>query len=189
MVTCCPLQGSDEGGPKVHEQSHPIARKEHQCCECGETIAKGVKHELVKGLWDGGWDTYRTCLMCEEIRDHFACDGWIYGQVWNDIEENFFPDMKCGGPCMEGLSPDAKAHLIAKRLEWLFDCEEEPNDDRWDGWSENRNRQRPVVTTPIMRQVAEIEEERKRWFDHRDAAIRRHLEWDPELEFYGSIDF
>jgi hypothetical protein len=47
----------------------------------------------------------------------------LFGEVWNQLEENFFPDMKAGGPCMTGLSPEAKRFMIDRRQEWLFASE------------------------------------------------------------------
>lgn len=78
----------------------------------------GVKYERVFGKWDGEIKTYRTCLSCVEIRTHFGCNGWIFTRIWEDIESNFFPDMKAGGPCMEGLSPEAKRRLFDRRMAW-----------------------------------------------------------------------
>ena len=118
-VTCCPLTGGDDDAARVHVVSQPVAAKNHRCCECDEVIAKGVKHELYKAMFDYTWSSFRTCLSCVEIRDHFACDGWVFEQVWSDIEENFFPDMRAGGPCMEGLSPAAKDRLFTRRMAWL----------------------------------------------------------------------
>lgn len=118
-VTCCPLSGDFDDGPAVFNASQRRAIKEHACCECRETIKRGDRYEHTSGCWDGRWSTYKTCLSCVEIRDHFACEGWLFGQVWEDLEQNFFPDMKAGGPCMEGLSPEAKGRLFEKRLAWL----------------------------------------------------------------------
>ncbi len=120
-MTCCPLSGDYDNGPKFYRTTRPRARKEHCCTECRETIPIGAHYEHTTGKWDLSMCTQRTCLSCVEIRDHFACDGWIYGNVWNDLEENFFPDMKAGGPCMTGLSPEAKARLFERRLKWLED--------------------------------------------------------------------
>ena len=121
-VVCCPLGGGDECPASAYTQKNRRAAKEHRCTECGETITKGTMYEYVKGLWDGAWSAYKTCLSCVEIRDHFACvSGWLFGEVWSQIEENFFPDMKAGGPCMEGLSPAAKSRLFERRLKWLED--------------------------------------------------------------------
>jgi hypothetical protein len=119
-VTCCPLSGgSDFDGPDVFTNTVRLAAKEHHCCECGETISRGARYEHARGRWDGNWNTHRTCLSCVEIRNHFACDGFIYEQLWEDLENYFFPDMKAGGPCMQGLSPAAKARLFERRLVWL----------------------------------------------------------------------
>jgi hypothetical protein len=49
------------------------------------------------------------CLLCSEIGNHFACGGRVVETLWSDLEENFFPDMRMGGPCMSGLSPASEA--------------------------------------------------------------------------------
>lgn len=119
-MVCCPLGGGDDAPASVLHVSVVKAAKNYACTECSETILKGTKYERVKGLWDGSWSSYKTCLSCVEIRDHFACEsGWLYGEVWPQLEESFFPDMKAGGPCMEGLSPEAKNRLFERRLKWL----------------------------------------------------------------------
>lgn len=122
-ITCCPLSGADYDGPEWCTTTTPVAAKDHTCCECDDGIKKGDKYEKASGSWGGSISTYKTCLSCVEIRDHFACDGFCYGQLWSDLSENFFPDMKAGGPCMEGLSPAAKGRLFEKRLQWMFDSE------------------------------------------------------------------
>ena len=118
---CCPLSSDPDGiTATVYTMKVVVAKKAHRCTECDEDIAAGARYERVTGLWDGSWSTYQTCLSCVEIRNHFECDGWFFGQLWDDLEENFFPDMKAGGPCMEGLSPEAKDRLITKRMDWLL---------------------------------------------------------------------
>lgn len=117
-MICCPLSSNDGDGPQCWSTVYPRARKAHECGECTHGIKPGSKYEKTTGIWDGSPDTHKTCLPCVEIRDHFACDGWIYGEVWNDIEENFFPDMVAGGPCLDGLSPAGKAYIFEQRLAW-----------------------------------------------------------------------
>ena len=148
---CCPLSGGDDESYTSLEWRVVTARKPHVCVECRKPITKGTKHEFYKGLYDGHIDTFRTCLLCVEIRDHFACgEGWLYGEVWNQLEENFFPDMKAGGPCMEGLSPAAKQALIDARMEWYFE-QDECNDSQWDGWTPDKppSPPRPVPEPPV----------------------------------------
>ena len=148
-IVCCPLQGNDGEGPSCHSQAIRKARKEHVCSECRETIPKGTKYDYSSGIWDGRAESYKTCLLCIEIRDHFACEGWIYEQLWGDLTENFFPDMKAGGQCMTGLSPDAKRKLIDARMEWYFD-QDEINDDAWEDWPKNKDVQRPLRELPVV---------------------------------------
>lgn len=119
MITCCPLSGGGDRATVCHVRIITAA-KQYACSECRETIGKGTNHELVKGMWDGSWSSFRTCLSCVEIRTHFGCgEGWIYGELWSQLEDNFFPDMKAGGPCMEGLSPEAKSRMFERRLVWM----------------------------------------------------------------------
>lgn len=118
-ITCCPLSSSDGEGATVFNVEVRRAAKGHRCGECDETIRCGDRYEHTSALWDGSWSTHKTCLSCVEIRTHFACGGWIFGELWRDLQQNFFPDMKAGGPCMEGLSPAAKGRLFERRLAWL----------------------------------------------------------------------
>jgi hypothetical protein len=120
-MTCCPLGSNDGDGPSCYKQTVRKARKKHQCCECAQDIMPGQRYQHDSGIWDGSPNSYKTCLSCVEIRDHFACDGFIYEQLWNDLAENFFPDMKAGGPCMAGLSPAAKQRLIDERMKWYYE--------------------------------------------------------------------
>lgn len=121
---CCPLQGGGDEGPSFSKITTPRARKEHRCVECRDLIPIGTVHEKITAVWDGmdSFDSMRTCMSCVEIRNHFACGkGWVFGEVWNDLKENFFPNMTAGGPCMQGLSPAAKQRLIDLRMKWLED--------------------------------------------------------------------
>lgn len=115
-IVCCPLTGNDGDGPTFCRTTTVRARKPYLCTECRETIAVGQKYECTNGKWEDSFNTYRTCLSCVEIRDHFACNGWLFGRLWEDLEDNFFPEMRAGGDCMKGLSPEAKARLFEKCL-------------------------------------------------------------------------
>lgn len=121
MTICCPISGADgDSGPSFSVTEIRRAARPHVCGECGDVIVKGARYEHTSGCWDGDMGRYKTCLSCREIRDHFACDGFYYGQLWEDLEGNLFPEMTCGGACLEGLSPENKNRLIDKRLAWLY---------------------------------------------------------------------
>lgn len=150
MVMCCPLSECDDYAT-VYETVQRKARKEHVCCECRDPITKGTLHEYTTMLFDGAWSDYRMCLVCREIGDHFSCGrGRILETLWDDLKENFFPDMRMGGPCMEGLSPAAKMKLVERRMDWYFD-QGEIDDDAWSEWPKHKDRQRPIVK-PIERE-------------------------------------
>lgn len=72
------------------------ARKTHVCTECGEKIEKGEKYEYVAGLWDGHWDTFKTCNICLRIRKDVCCDGFVYGELREIIREEFYLDYVTG---------------------------------------------------------------------------------------------
>jgi len=121
VAVCCPLSGGLDGdGPSFCVEEFRRAAKAHVCCECSGDILPGSRYECVRGKWDGGMSTFKTCLTCCEIRKHFGCEnGWTYEALWSQLEDYFFPDMKAGGPCLEGLSPTAKAMLFERRMAWL----------------------------------------------------------------------
>ena len=96
------------------------AKKEHKCTECKESISTGSSYEYFAGKDDdGNLFIQKTCDVCLELRTHFSSDGgWIWGSIWRDIIDNFFPDMRAGGPCLEGLSAKAKMKLVNKFKEY-----------------------------------------------------------------------
>lgn len=46
-------------------ETHPAARKQYKCCECGKAITKGERYWKVESLFDGAWERHSTCLVCE----------------------------------------------------------------------------------------------------------------------------
>jgi hypothetical protein len=68
------------------------ARKQYVCCECGDPILPGAKYEHVFGVWDGDVSVYKTCYLCVRIRKSLFSCGWIYGQMWQDIQDSYGDD-------------------------------------------------------------------------------------------------
>lgn len=62
-------------------------RKDYRCCECSRPLPKGTIHHADTGLWDGGWDTYRTCMLCAQVRKDFMECGYTYGELWMELRE------------------------------------------------------------------------------------------------------
>jgi|GEM_PF-3289080 hypothetical protein len=42
---------------------HPVARKEHRCCECLSVISPGERYERVSGVWEE-----QVELLCDQHR-------------------------------------------------------------------------------------------------------------------------
>lgn len=87
-MTCdCSIDCSDFEEPSCHTTTMRKAAKEHLCCECRKPIAKGDIYEEVTGVWDGRPDRFRTCGSCKFIRDTYCSRGFVYGQLFAQIEE------------------------------------------------------------------------------------------------------
>ena len=108
MLLSCDCSVTDGDRPKVCTVRHVRARKQHVCSECSRTIEPGETYELVNGVWIEKWETYKTCLGCERIRDHFCSDGWIYTCLAEHVAEcvgfdytadDDDEDDDCGEPC------------------------------------------------------------------------------------------
>ena len=100
---------SDEGEAYVVSETKTVrARKEHLCCECGETIAVGDLHEHLRGLCDGFWESLRTCARCVNVRtDYFAA--WTYTMMREDFRAEHGFDYVDGiptdfAPCRDGAA-------------------------------------------------------------------------------------
>lgn len=94
----CLDMDSDYGGSDFYRESIVKARKSHQCCECGDAIASGQTYERASGKSDGDMWSFATCASCAAIRDAFVCGSWIYGMLWESIEEGMFPVWDRTGP-------------------------------------------------------------------------------------------
>jgi len=70
---------------KVYHIETPRARKEHVCCECNEPIPVGQRYEKTTALWDGQWNTYKTCAPCLRMREDFCPGGWYFGFLGETI--------------------------------------------------------------------------------------------------------
>jgi hypothetical protein len=113
MINCdC---SCDEGeSVRCHSDVIRKARKEHECCECGESIRPGQKYEDATGI-DGEGESYqfRTCLTCKAIREHYCPHGWMWTCLAETIQE-------CLGFDYRTLPTEAEARAIdaedAKRI-------------------------------------------------------------------------
>lgn len=129
-MNCCVFD-SHTDAPSCWQTKIRKARREHRCSECREVIPIGARYHYASGVWDSRAHSFKTCLSCIEIQAHFsvACDGSrpVLGELWSAIEEHFFPEMRAGGPCLDGLSPEAKGRMFERRTQWMLRGEIERN--------------------------------------------------------------
>lgn len=101
-------------------ETNPTARKCHKCCECGGLISKGEKYQRITGLWEGKFETYKTCRECAGLRDEYnkgldPYDQAAVGELFWDITESEIKEL-----IVKALAILKKHHSeIPKRFEWL----------------------------------------------------------------------
>lgn len=65
--------------PSVFSEKEVRARKDHVCCECGKTMQRGDQYIVSKGLWDGIWSTFKTCVWCVTLKQIAVTKSNAYG--------------------------------------------------------------------------------------------------------------
>jgi len=65
-----------EDGPSILREKLVKARKQHKCCECGNTIEIGDEYEYVFGVWDGESSQFHTCEKCSDLRASLQAVGF-----------------------------------------------------------------------------------------------------------------
>lgn len=70
------------------------ARKPYTCCECQRAISAGERYEYVGGVYDGHFDTYRTCLHCVAASSWLdeECNGHLFGGIAEELSEHWSAD-------------------------------------------------------------------------------------------------
>ena len=75
--------------PQAWWPSTPRARKEHMCCECGSIITVGEVYHSFKSVFDGSFNTYKTCAICEKVRDkalkYLDVEDLAFGCLWETV--------------------------------------------------------------------------------------------------------
>lgn len=113
------IGGYDDGEPaQLYQEKMVKARRQHRCYECGRPIQPGSVYERVSGRWEGEFSVYCFCIDCSSISRGLSCgDGRMFGNLWDDVTENLFPEMTTG--CLQKIDePSAKAYLIQRWQEW-----------------------------------------------------------------------
>ena len=108
-------------GAAFYTERVVTARKVHRCCECFTAIPVGATYQRASGKYDGEVSTVKTCAACMEIRKAFVCGAWIFGQLWEEIEQVMFPILYESGPldCLAKLKTvEARQKCRDRYHEW-----------------------------------------------------------------------
>lgn len=85
FAACIDMDNNGERADFVTSQMRR-ARKEHVCDECGCKILPGQEYEYASWVYDGRWDSNKTCYLCLRIRASLF-HSWLYGGLWEALHE------------------------------------------------------------------------------------------------------
>lgn len=93
----------------------PVANKSHKCNECGRTIPAKEEYIRESYVYDGHFSTHKTCEDCFSIRQVFFSNGWIYGDIKEQMAEFI---VECSGDisvsCIKELTKPARDWALDK---------------------------------------------------------------------------
>lgn len=122
MGCTCIYTETMNNGPVCFSECTPTAKKNHECCECGRIINTGEKYRVESGVWDGEPARFKTCIDCISIRDAFFCNGYIYTQILEDLDNHIQDsDGQISSEAIALLTPDARDRVLDMLDEYIQD--------------------------------------------------------------------
>lgn len=77
---------------KTLDRRWVIARKQHRCMACRETIVKGQRYHIDASLWEGSVANHRHCARCWEMIEALWKRGRESGEYGTIVDF----DLNCG---------------------------------------------------------------------------------------------
>lgn len=84
------------------------SRSLHKCGECGLKIKPGAEYLRERTIYDGHFNTYKTCVDCLSIRQNL-CGDWIYTAVRETVSDAIADGLEIPEKCIARLTPAARA--------------------------------------------------------------------------------
>lgn len=75
----------DNDTPTLYKQQERTARKRHRCAECTGLIEPGTRYSHARGVWEGEFFAYHTCLDCVQASLILECAA--HTCVFEDLNE------------------------------------------------------------------------------------------------------
>jgi len=107
-MDCCVINHDDYDQPEFYTEEMPRARIPYKC---GDVIPAGDHYERVTGLWDGSFDTHKTCSACVAIKEKFCC-GYFFGFVIEELRDYIKDYGDFSVSDLDSLPPYARAKMI-----------------------------------------------------------------------------
>jgi hypothetical protein len=83
--------GDGEYPTFFNQTSIKASRSAHRCTECGRGIEVGSPYVRTEGLWDGEFQTFKTCEHCSALTRWFTvvCNGTLFGGLYEDLHHHW----------------------------------------------------------------------------------------------------
>ena len=72
-------------GPEFYDVNIVRGRMAHKCCECLRVIPQAELQEVASGKWEGGFDTFRTCMLWVDMRNEMTLESWAHGYLIEEV--------------------------------------------------------------------------------------------------------
>lgn len=78
---------------QIWDVTYQVARKEHTCCGCKETISPRQRYCKTVTMYEGSWEVFKNCLRCATMIEALKRRMGSYtteihylncGEVWDD---------------------------------------------------------------------------------------------------------
>ncbi len=128
------LPDHDGDEATLYRARKKTANRSHVCCECGDTIKPRDQYHHAAMLFDGSWGTYKTCLACVDIGDHFTWTSRAIECLWEEMDEFVFPEtdmQEIEKDCrkLREKNPDAAHKLMSEYQRYLSEREVDDADE------------------------------------------------------------
>lgn len=75
----------DYDPPSFYKRQERTARKRHRCAECTGLIEAGTRYDYIRGVWEGEFSAYHTCVDCVQASSLLEC--FAHGCLFDDLNE------------------------------------------------------------------------------------------------------
>lgn len=118
-MECACIDAAEDGDrATMLKDEKRVARKPHDCIECGRMIERGEKYRFEVSVFDGKVSTHKTCIDCDSLRSAFLCS-WYWGYIREAIRNTIFDN---GCDISESKIAELTEPARTVVCEWIEEC-------------------------------------------------------------------